>query len=154
MERVKRRTQLLFPPSILGFYHRLKSSLIMGTKIRKPSHAGSWYTDNRKSLKNKNFDWSNFADQIQKMGFFFSTLSIGVSFLFMQLGVVVNVWIFWFTLYSSTCLREQNFTLIFLIMFFFFNFVFSAKQLSEELEGWLKSCGLTKSPDVRGVIAP
>lgn len=28
------------------------------------------------------------------------------------------------------------------------------KQLSEELEGWLQSCGLTKSPDVRGVIAP
>ncbi|MED6159575.1 hypothetical protein PIB30_043522 [Stylosanthes scabra] len=27
-------------------------------------------------------------------------------------------------------------------------------QLSDELEGWLKSCGLTKSPNVRGVIAP
>ncbi|WJX39175.1 hypothetical protein P8452_26746 [Trifolium repens] len=26
--------------------------------------------------------------------------------------------------------------------------------LSEELEGWLNSCGLTKSSDVRGVIAP
>ncbi|ONK78924.1 uncharacterized protein A4U43_C01F1050 [Asparagus officinalis] len=30
----------------------------------------------------------------------------------------------------------------------------NAKQLEEELEGWLGSCGLTKSPDVRGVIAP
>ncbi|GAU15074.1 hypothetical protein TSUD_08120 [Trifolium subterraneum] len=28
------------------------------------------------------------------------------------------------------------------------------KKLSEELEGWLNSCGLTKSSDVRGVIAP
>ncbi|XP_054818836.1 uncharacterized protein LOC129318217 [Prosopis cineraria] len=28
------------------------------------------------------------------------------------------------------------------------------KQLSDELDGWLRSSGLTKSPDVRGVIAP
>ncbi|CAL0327190.1 unnamed protein product [Lupinus luteus] len=28
------------------------------------------------------------------------------------------------------------------------------KQLSEELDGWLSSCDLTKSSDVRGVIAP
>ncbi|KAK4741547.1 hypothetical protein SAY87_025135 [Trapa incisa] len=28
------------------------------------------------------------------------------------------------------------------------------KKLSEELEGWLQACGLEKSPDVRGVIAP
>ncbi|KAF1893163.1 hypothetical protein Lal_00001600 [Lupinus albus] len=29
-----------------------------------------------------------------------------------------------------------------------------AKQLSQELDEWLSSCGLTKSSDVRGVIAP
>ncbi|PQQ03782.1 Protein MEMO1 [Prunus yedoensis var. nudiflora] len=29
-----------------------------------------------------------------------------------------------------------------------------ARKLSEELEGWLRESGLTKSPDVRGVIAP
>lgn len=28
------------------------------------------------------------------------------------------------------------------------------KKLEEELEGWLSDTGLTKSPDVRGVIAP
>ncbi|KAJ6732284.1 hypothetical protein OIU79_003418 [Salix purpurea] len=28
------------------------------------------------------------------------------------------------------------------------------KKLEEELEGWLSATGLTKSPDVRGVIAP
>ncbi|KAI9118537.1 hypothetical protein K1719_010869 [Acacia pycnantha] len=28
------------------------------------------------------------------------------------------------------------------------------KHLSDELDGWLRSSGLTKSPDVRGVIAP
>lgn len=30
----------------------------------------------------------------------------------------------------------------------------NAKKLEEELEGWLRECGLPKSPDVRGVIAP
>ncbi|KAK4788227.1 hypothetical protein SAY86_019546 [Trapa natans] len=30
----------------------------------------------------------------------------------------------------------------------------NAKKLSEELEGWLQACGLEKSPDVRGIIAP
>lgn len=30
----------------------------------------------------------------------------------------------------------------------------NAKKLDEELEGWLRECGLTKSPDARGVIAP
>ncbi|GMN45475.1 hypothetical protein TIFTF001_014676 [Ficus carica] len=28
------------------------------------------------------------------------------------------------------------------------------KKLAEELEGWLRESGLTKSPDIRGVIAP
>jgi len=37
--------------SILGFYQKLKSSFTMVTKVRKPSHAGSWYTDNRKFLQ-------------------------------------------------------------------------------------------------------
>lgn len=59
--------------SILGFYHKLKSS-IMGTKVRRPSHAGSWYTDNRKSLKLEftihQFRFS-FADQVQKISFLF-----------------------------------------------------------------------------------
>ncbi|CAL5078742.1 unnamed protein product [Urochloa decumbens] len=30
----------------------------------------------------------------------------------------------------------------------------NAKKLEEELDGWLGAAGLTKSPDVRGVIAP
>ncbi|RXH92114.1 hypothetical protein DVH24_021137 [Malus domestica] len=30
----------------------------------------------------------------------------------------------------------------------------AAKKLSEEIEGWLRASGLTKSPHVRGVIAP
>lgn len=34
------------------------------------------------------------------------------------------------------------------------SFHFSAKKLAEELEGWLGASGLSKSSDVRGVIAP
>ncbi|KAJ9543989.1 hypothetical protein OSB04_023696, partial [Centaurea solstitialis] len=40
------------------------------------------------------------------------------------------------------------------ILFSFFFFGSSAQKLEQELEGWLVECGLTKSPDVRGVIAP
>jgi AmmeMemoRadiSam system protein B len=29
-----------------------------------------------------------------------------------------------------------------------------ARKLDEELDGWLRAAGLTKSPDVRAVIAP
>ncbi|OWM69373.1 hypothetical protein CDL15_Pgr006336 [Punica granatum] len=36
----------------------------------------------------------------------------------------------------------------------FLYLMFSAKKLREELDGWLRACGLEKSPDVRGVIAP
>lgn len=41
-----------------------------------------------------------------------------------------------------------------LYYFFFILLLISAKKLEEELEGWLGATGLTKSPDVRGVIAP
>lgn len=34
------------------------------------------------------------------------------------------------------------------------SFPFSAKKLAEELEGWLGASGLSKSSDVRAVIAP
>jgi predicted class III extradiol MEMO1 family dioxygenase len=30
----------------------------------------------------------------------------------------------------------------------------NARKLEEELDGWLGAAGLTKSPDVRAVIAP
>ena len=33
-------------------------------------------------------------------------------------------------------------------------FLLLAKKLAEELDGWLRASGLSKSPDVRGVIAP
>ncbi|CAK9146447.1 unnamed protein product [Ilex paraguariensis] len=35
-----------------------------------------------------------------------------------------------------------------------YSILLSAKKLAEELEGWLRACGLSKSQDVRGVIAP
>jgi len=73
-------------------------------KIRRPSHAGSWYTDNRMSS----------LSPLQFLLFF---------------------WINYIT-------------------FFFILLLISAKKLEEELEGWLGATGLTKSPDVRGVIAP
>jgi hypothetical protein len=41
-----------------------------------------------------------------------------------------------------------------ILLFFFILLLISAKKLEEELEGWLGATGLTKSPDVRGVIAP
>lgn len=49
-------------------------------------------------------------------------------------------------IYQIICVKK--------IHFYSFIFHFSARKLSEELEGWLRESGLTKSPDVRGVIAP
>ena len=74
-------------------------------KIRRPSHAGSWYTDNRMSS----------LSPLQFLLFFFNQL-------------------YYF--------------------FYFILLLISAKKLEEELEGWLSATGLTKSTDVRGVIAP
>lgn len=133
MERVKRRTQLLFPPSILGFYHRLKSSLIMGTKIRKPSHAGSWYTDNRKSLKNKNFDWSNFADQIQKMGFFFPPFQLAFLFYSCNWGWWL-MFEFFGSLFTLLHVSESKISLWYFSLCFFFSILFF--QLSSFQKNW------------------
>lgn len=52
---------------------------------------------------------------------------------------------------------EQVYQLRALWYVFFLNIFcvyLSAKKLAEELDGWLKASSLSKSSDVRGVIAP
>lgn len=108
-------------------------------KVRQASHAGSWYTDNREFSSFLAFLLFRTEKPVVYLCFLVS-LSKSQSF-----RLLISL---------SNCplvLVSLSLNLLEYVLCFFLN---EATKLSSDLGEWLTATGLTKSPHVRGVIAP